>query len=351
MKLCDYSIFPSSWETESSEGNDECLSSLSLTSGCEELLAASPLDNSMTNKQPSFPTLAAPPTVTLMAPPMSQDPNFVNVYMVVDPTKQTVTFPQQIVTYKTGDNVVSMAVVGPFSITDQQIQALFQVAQAMTTTTATTTNTSTSISSATLLTNCPSLSSLPDTSPPSSATAPPLPPVTFSANAIQIALKSLNNWNINTTAAPLPPLKPLSAYNFFFRDERDRILNSSETPDSCAEHHHQHEHDDWSNMIKQQRLLHDHWSRDRHARRRHRKTHGKIDFTTLSRLISMRWKNLAEHRKDFYRQVASMDYARYQSELQQQEANQQLLQQQLLAMLPDNNASSSLINDYMAVVA
>ena len=104
---------------------------------------------------------------------------------------------------------------------------------------------------------------------------------------------------------PLPPLRALSAYNFFFRDERDRVL---------------HEKDyDWS-QSKQEKLLREHWARDRTKKRRHRKTHGKIDFTTLSKLISTRWKALADHHKEFYRQIAARDWKRYQEELSEYKA-------------------------------
>jgi hypothetical protein len=80
----------------------------------------------------------------------------------------------------------------------------------------------------------------------------------------------------------------------------DRILNGGE-----------HE---WT-ADKQLQLLAAHWNQDRTKKRRHRKSHGKIDFTSLSRLISSRWKDLSDSKKDFYRRVASRDWERFQREL------------------------------------
>ena len=71
---------------------------------------------------------------------------------------------------------------------------------------------------------------------------------------------------------------------------------------------------EWT-LDKQQLLLAAHWNQDRTKKRRHRKSHGKIDFTSLSRLISSRWKELPDCRKDFYRQVAAQDWERFQREL------------------------------------
>jgi len=97
-----------------------------------------------------------------------------------------------------------------------------------------------------------------------------------------------------------PPLHALSAYNYFFRDERDRIINGMDY--------------EWT-KTKQDKLLREHWTRDRSKKRIHCKTHGKINFTTLSKLVSARWKELPEENKNFYKEIASRDWARYLCEL------------------------------------
>jgi hypothetical protein len=105
-----------------------------------------------------------------------------------------------------------------------------------------------------------------------------------------------------------PILRALSPYNFFFRDERNRIVeNNSQGPyDTSAE--------------KKRALLAHHWHRDRSKKRRHRKTHGKIAFTELSNVVSRRWKELPNSTKDFYRNVAADDMVRYRKEIAAQNA-------------------------------
>lgn len=124
--------------------------------------------------------------------------------------------------------------------------------------------------------------------------APTLAPSTASAVA--------NNASNNKAAMPV---RPLSAYNFFFSDERERILQNKTD-----------ENDVFDNA-KKQRLLLAHLAKDRSKRRPHRKTHGKINFTTLSKLIGSRWKQLPDERKNFYREVAAIDLERYQRELRE----------------------------------
>jgi hypothetical protein len=65
------------------------------------------------------------------------------------------------------------------------------------------------------------------------------------------------------------------------------------------------------------------WFRDRTKKRRHRKTHGKIAFTDLSRMVSKRWKELPEDKKAFYKQTAAKDLERYRHEINDMEAKQE----------------------------
>jgi hypothetical protein len=112
----------------------------------------------------------------------------------------------------------------------------------------------------------------------------------------------------SSSQRPSPPVRALSAYNFFFRNERDRILRGGAGTAGTEEY-------DFS-ASRRVELLREHWERDRTRKRRHRKTHGKIAFTDLSKLIGRRWKALPEGGRQFFRDVASQDWERYQRELQ-----------------------------------
>ena len=107
------------------------------------------------------------------------------------------------------------------------------------------------------------------------------------------------------------PLKTLSAYNFFFRHERERLLDDEKGSESD---------DEFYSFSKKQSLLYDHWYRDRSQKRSHRKSHGKISFATLSRIVAQRWKALPENRKMFYQDLAAEDLKLYRHELLQREA-------------------------------
>lgn len=107
-------------------------------------------------------------------------------------------------------------------------------------------------------------------------------------------------------------LKPLSPYNYYFRDESDNIVrhlmhsdNSLPPPVSDL------------TQERMQSLLFQHWYTDPvKKRRRHRKTHGRISFETLARVIAERWEHITPAVRMFYQMVARLDKKYYQDQLE-----------------------------------
>jgi hypothetical protein len=84
------------------------------------------------------------------------------------------------------------------------------------------------------------------------------------------------------------PKRPLSAYNIFFKEERQRILN--DIPESSGE-------------LSS--------GRTPPTRKRRKNPHGKIGFESLAKTIGQRWKDLDEQQLKYYKDVASTDKKRY----------------------------------------
>lgn len=158
--------------------------------------------------------------------------------------------------------------------------------------------------------------------------------------------------------------RPLTAYNFFFSAERDLILKIiDQIPDSAFSVVQKHvetssianktcptemetlsnessslvssdenivylqdllsktelspaelaEHEE-SIKVKAQQMLDIHMEADR-VKKPHRKTHGKVGFRTLGKLIGIRWRTIDPERRKFFEELARQDAERYNAQI------------------------------------
>lgn len=90
------------------------------------------------------------------------------------------------------------------------------------------------------------------------------------------------------------PKRPLSAYNLFFQHERNEILASLPGDNAPIN----------DGLTEEQR------------RRKHRKTHGKIGFADLARMIADKWKHCGDSAKAQFVARANVEKQRYKLELE-----------------------------------
>jgi hypothetical protein len=86
------------------------------------------------------------------------------------------------------------------------------------------------------------------------------------------------------------PKRPLSAYNIFFREERQEILGEE---------------------VAREFEITD------QSKRKHRKTHGKVGFADMARMISLKWKDLSDDRKQPFIERAEKEKQKYLEEVEE----------------------------------
>lgn len=117
------------------------------------------------------------------------------------------------------------------------------------------------------------------------------------------------------------PKRPLSAYNLFFRDEREKLLKDSLPPANG---------DTSSTTASEGTNGNADPSSGQPAKRRHRKTHGKIGFAQLAQHIGAKWKALDEDARKPYEKEAEAEKARYSVKLEKWRLAQKAKQEQPL---------------------
>jgi hypothetical protein len=103
--------------------------------------------------------------------------------------------------------------------------------------------------------------------------------------------------NLTQNTHRLKPKRSLSAYNFFFAEERQRLLARLPTADGTT-----------TTTVK---------------RSKKRVGHGKISFAELGRTISAQWKKISPQEKMYYAELAMQDKFRYLREMREWRVQQQ----------------------------
>lgn len=140
------------------------------------------------------------------------------------------------------------------------------------------------------------------------------------------------------------PRRPLSAYNFFFSEERERILaaipdtdeksnekaTKTDTEEKSDKDEKEEKNTEKTENKEEKKLTKEEMdekieARSKHLlslreasnikRRPHRKSHGKIGFKELVKKIGERWRSLSAEDKVYYNGLAKKDLERYKEQI------------------------------------
>ena len=126
------------------------------------------------------------------------------------------------------------------------------------------------------------------------------------------------------------PRRPLSAYNYFYIDEREKILQQKQEEagtagksttaagpikiakwgGNCNDDYDIEMSEPVREMLERQKL-----PSNEGRRRPHRKRHGVVSFQELAKTIARRWRSLPADQIQYYRKIASFDLRRYQAQM------------------------------------
>jgi hypothetical protein len=122
----------------------------------------------------------------------------------------------------------------------------------------------------------------------------------------------------------------LSAYNLFFSEERERILKEiqkkegkdGDEPEIEDKPEEEDEAEAKEGDEEKPKALLRPLIPSQKKRRPHRKTHGKISFQQLARMVGERWKSLPEDERKYYQDLAQEDMKRQKLAMEEYYAKQ-----------------------------
>lgn len=146
------------------------------------------------------------------------------------------------------------------------------------------------------------------------STAYPIPPMIISSSSHSHAPSSSSTTNAKK------PMRPLTTYHIFFQIEREYLIQT--TAGECADkaiHDNKSYLPDVPRRYRSIKLLPDWFAGPgKRQKRKHRKSHGKIGFLELSRIISKRWATLDSadpETKQYVSAIAARELEEYKIEM------------------------------------
>ena len=129
----------------------------------------------------------------------------------------------------------------------------------------------------------------------------------------------MNKQTTTPSASPLnKPKRPLTAYHLFLQLEREYIIQSEIEGDVPIDNDKVYL-EDVPQRYKNIRISQDWYMKSgQRAKRKHRKSHGKIGFLELSRIIAVRWKQLSttdQETLQFVQKIAKRELKKYFDEM------------------------------------
>ena len=126
------------------------------------------------------------------------------------------------------------------------------------------------------------------------------------------------------SSAALKPKRPLTAYHLFLQLEREYVIQTSEGEVADKSIFKLDQKVYLENVPQRYKniLLLKNWyfKPDKRAKRKHRKSHGKIGFLELSQIIAKRWKTLSNEDPEtlqFVQKIAKIELAKYHQEMKE----------------------------------